>query len=66
MDPEDLNTLAVETAEALKAEWLIGDLEEIPFEPGEFKIVSTEELAEKLKPFLLRAFKTTRSFADGL
>jgi len=65
MNEEELNKLAGEAARALESEWEIGESSAFCDEVDWFS-ASTDEIAEKLKPFLLRAFNTTRSHADGL
>lgn len=65
MNEEELNKLAAEAAEALEEAWSIGE-SSIFCDESDWDSATTEEIAEKLKPFLLRAFNTTRFLCDGI
>lgn len=65
MNEKELEKLAIEAAKALQDEWSIGE-SSVFCDEVDWDSASVEEIAEKLKPFLLRAFNTTRSYADGL
>ncbi len=66
MNEEELNKLAREAAEALEDEWEIGESSAFCDDELDWFSASPDEIAEKLKPFLLQAFNATRSHADGL
>lgn len=62
MDEEEL---AIEAAEALQAEWSIGE-SSVFCDEVDWDSASTEEIAEKLKPFLLRAFNTAATCSPSV
>lgn len=65
MDEEELKQLALEAARELESQWSIGEGSQFCDE-WDWESATTEEIAEFIKPFLLRAFNSPRSHADGL
>jgi len=64
MSEEELNRLAIDAAEALHAVWSIGG-GSMFCDSFDWDEAEDDQIAEVLKPFLIRAFNTTRSCADG-
>jgi len=65
MSEDNLNKLALEAAEELINSWCVGNT--VKTDVGEhWEFTSARDIADALKPFLLKAFRATRSYADGI
>jgi hypothetical protein len=55
MTEKQLNELALEAARALADEWQIGRISRFCDDPPDWDAAEEQEIASKLKPFLIRA-----------